>query len=323
MRKNENKFKATGYVYDVSKLKLKVTGPTSAHPGTEYISGVLSIATDEEGLEIVKVNYVFETYNKDAKSDNRGAMARNANFTLLKQLIDEHNAHIETGAPEKTWVASGKDAAYKVSINSSIKLNDYVNSTDEQMVSVRQISGGFISFAKPNAPCGNSFVADMLINKVTRVEANPDNGENEDYCTINGAIFGYNGAIFPMSFIVRNPDGMKYFEDADISKRNKMYTQVTGCLKNRVIVSPKEDEVAWGEPSVTEVTKNKTEWLVVKSAKTPFDFGEDMVMTEDDVTAALNAREEYLATKMAEHKNYLAKKAETVPFTEDDDNEDW
>lgn len=41
-----------GYVYE-HKLELKVSGPNSKNPGTEFINGTLSIATDDDMMNVV------------------------------------------------------------------------------------------------------------------------------------------------------------------------------------------------------------------------------------------------------------------------------
>lgn len=41
-----------GYVYE-HKLEDKVSGPNSKNPGTSFINGTLSIATDDELLNVV------------------------------------------------------------------------------------------------------------------------------------------------------------------------------------------------------------------------------------------------------------------------------
>lgn len=41
-----------GYIYE-HKLEEKVTGETSKNPGTPFITGTISIATDEDLLNVV------------------------------------------------------------------------------------------------------------------------------------------------------------------------------------------------------------------------------------------------------------------------------
>lgn len=47
-----NQTHCEGYVYE-SNLELKVSGPNSKNPGTEFINGTLSVATDDELLNVI------------------------------------------------------------------------------------------------------------------------------------------------------------------------------------------------------------------------------------------------------------------------------
>ena len=51
-----NKSHIEGYIYEHT-LESKVSGPNSKNPGTEFISGNLSVATDEAILNIVTVHF--------------------------------------------------------------------------------------------------------------------------------------------------------------------------------------------------------------------------------------------------------------------------
>ena len=51
-KKLANSTHIEGYLYE-HKLEKRVTGPNSKNPGTEYISGTISIATDDDMLNIV------------------------------------------------------------------------------------------------------------------------------------------------------------------------------------------------------------------------------------------------------------------------------
>lgn len=47
-----NKTHVEGYVYS-HDLKLKISGENSKRPGTEFINGTLSIATDEDLMNVI------------------------------------------------------------------------------------------------------------------------------------------------------------------------------------------------------------------------------------------------------------------------------
>ena len=52
MMKMKNETHIEGYLYE-HNLEKKLSGPKSKNPGTEFISGSISIATDEACLNVV------------------------------------------------------------------------------------------------------------------------------------------------------------------------------------------------------------------------------------------------------------------------------
>ena len=75
-----NQTHVEGYVYE-HKLEKKVSGENSKNPGTEFINGILRIATDDAMLNVVDVHfsYVTET-TKNGKS--------NATYGVLLNIIE-------------------------------------------------------------------------------------------------------------------------------------------------------------------------------------------------------------------------------------------
>ena len=94
MRKNVNKETIEGRVYEHDLTLKTVQNQQSENFGKEFINGSLSVATDEEGLNVITVHYTFVT-----EITKKGAV--NPTFTNLKRII-------ESG---KSWVADGKEAA--------------------------------------------------------------------------------------------------------------------------------------------------------------------------------------------------------------------
>ena len=104
MRKTLNKVKLIGRVYDFT-IAEKVTGEGSKNPGTPYIGGTLSIATDDACLNVVDVNFTYVT--ETTKNGNK-----NATYATLKKIINDN----------KTILTVGKDDAFKVKVDSAIGL---------------------------------------------------------------------------------------------------------------------------------------------------------------------------------------------------------
>ena len=188
MRRNENTEHIEGRVYDHELALKTVQNQQSANFGKEFISGKLSVAVDEEGLNVIDVHYTYVT-------ETTKAGAKNKTFSVLKKIIDEG----------KTWITVGKDLATKVKLDTALDLNDFYSNNDDQLVSVKVNEGGFadlVSELKPEAE-RNTFKTDILITGVTRVEASE---EQDPKAIIKGAIFNFRNAILPMEFVVKNED---------------------------------------------------------------------------------------------------------------------
>ena len=65
MMKLKNETHIEGYLYEHA-LEKKQTGPNSKNPGTDFIAGTISIATDEACLNIVPVHFTYVTANPTA-----------------------------------------------------------------------------------------------------------------------------------------------------------------------------------------------------------------------------------------------------------------
>ena len=80
MKKVINRTHIEGPVYQHS-LELKVSGPDSKNPGTEFITGNIEIATDDAGINIVPVHFTYTTatFGKSGKV--------NETFNTLKNFI--------------------------------------------------------------------------------------------------------------------------------------------------------------------------------------------------------------------------------------------
>ena len=80
MMKLKNECHIEGYLYEHA-LEKKVSGEKSKNPGTEFISGTVSIATDEDILNIVPVHFTYVTALTASGKPN-------ATFATLSNIID-------------------------------------------------------------------------------------------------------------------------------------------------------------------------------------------------------------------------------------------
>ena len=301
MRKTINKEKISGRLYDISKLAIKtVQNSESEHYNQEFIGGSMDIATDEDCLNIVTVRFTFvqPTY-KSGK--------QNKTFDVLKKLI-------ESG---KTVLTDGKDEATMVSVDASISINDFYTQRDgeEVLVSAKENNGSFVNIVSKLDADENkrsTFECDMLINGTRLVEADEERNIKEDYLVVKGAVFDFRNAILPVEFIVHSKGGIDYFTSLDASKDNMVFTKVWGVINSAVIITRREQESAFGEPSVTEYTRTVREWVITGTNKpdATYELGDsENGITADELKKALADREVYLAEVKKRNDEYQASKA--------------
>ncbi len=292
MRKNINTEHIEGRVYQHS-LELKESGPNSKNPGTKYISGNLNIAVDEDGMNVITIHFTYVT-----AVTSKGN--KNSTFTTLNKIIDN---------PENTWITGGKDNAFKVKVDTALALNDFY-ANDGTLVSAKRNEGGFVSFVNELCPIEdrNTFQMDMVINRVQRVEADEEKGIKEDYLKLCGAVFNFKNDLLPVEFIVKNVTGIVYFENLDISPKNIVYTKVWGHINNQVLKTQKVEESAFGDTFVIPQERQIREWVITGTAKVPYDFGDESVLTEKELTEAMQNREVYLADVKKRQDEYNASK---------------
>lgn len=297
MRKPENKEHIEGRLYQHS-LELKtVQNSQSPNFGKQFIAGNIDIAIDEEGLNVIPVHFTYVT-EETSKGD------KNRTFGVLKQIID--------GAA--TWLANGKDTALKVKVDTALALNDFYLQ-DGTLVSSKQNEGGFVSIVNGElCPVDerNTWEADMVITGTTYVEADEERNIKEDFVTVKGAIFNFRNALLPVDFVVRNKDGMSYFEGLEASAADPKYARVWGKIFNKTIKIEVQEESAFGEPVTKTTTRKEREWLITGTKKALHDFGDENVLTADELTKAIQDRNVMLAELKKRSDEYRASK-ETAP----------
>lgn len=292
MKKNfVNETHIEGYVFD-HKLEKKVTGPQSKAPGTEFISGVLNIATDEKCENVIPVHFTYVT----ATTAKGGADSR---WPILMSLID--------GAP--TVASDGKEKATKVRVDSVIGLNEWFRDIkDEKPVSVMRNEGGFIHLAQKlneDEKKRGTFKTDIIITNVRDVEADPEKG-SEERVIVRGAIFDFRKALLPVEFSVTNPGGMKYFRSLDVSNRHPVFTQVWGPQVSRTLRVVTTTESAFGEDEVRVRETSTKDMVIAGCLKEPYIFDDEDTITAVELQQAMSDRELYLASIKQRQAEYQA-----------------
>jgi hypothetical protein len=285
-----------GYIYE-HDLKLKVTGENSKHPGTPFINGSLSIAVDDDCLNVIKVyyTYVTPTYGSTGKE--------NANFATLKNIIEGNL---------KSVMEHGKENAHMVRVDGALALHDWydLKSSGEPLISTKRNEGKFIHQTnalneKPEQRA--TFKADMLIVGATRLEADEERNLPERM-TLRGYIFNWSESILPVEFSVRNPRAMDYFESYDPSNTNPLYTTVAGEQVSLTVVRTQTEESAFGEPIVKETTSSYRDFVINWAASEPHAWDEEGSLMASEVVEMLQAREIYLANEKQRNKDFQASK---------------
>ena len=293
-----------GWVYE-HKLEKKVTGPTSKNPGTEFISGTLSIATDNEMTNIVPIHYTYVTaITKNGKT--------NSTFTALSNIID---------GTWKSVMGDGKEVATKVKADSAIGVNDFYTkrgNEEETLVSAKRNEGGFIhaeTNLKDNENERSTFTCDMIITNVIRIEADEEHHRPERM-TVKGCTFDFLKSIVPIELTVLNPVAMDYFEGLDASNSNPVFTKVWGRQVSTVSIVTKTEESAFGEAKVTEVQNTRKEWVITGAAAEPYVWDDESTITIAELNKAMTDRETHLAEVHTRWKEYQdSRQTATAPAT--------
>lgn len=295
MKKCINKTHVEGYVYQHA-LKKTISGPNSAHPGTEFISGNLDVATDNAGVNIVTVHFTYVTAVT-------GSGKENATFKVLSDIIDGNVGNV---------MGNGQANAGMVRIDSAIGLNDFYTDRNgkEELVSAKRNEGGFVHVVNAldeDEKNRNTFDADIIITEVSIKEADPEKNLPEK-AIIKGAIFDFRNALLPVEFSVVNPNAIAYYESLEASAKNPVFTRVKGRQVSEVTTRQITEESAFGEPSVREVKNTRKDYVVTWGAKEPYVWDDEETITAQELVKAMGDRQTYLATIKQRQDEYKASK---------------
>lgn len=290
-----NKTHIEGLLYE-HNLELKVSGPNSKNPGTEYITGTIGIATDDACLNVVSVHFTYVT----ATTFKGGT---NATFVTLKNIID---------GVIKNYMKDGKDAAGKLRIDSALGLNEFYTDRNgkEELVSAKRNEGGFVHVVDvlvDDEKSRNTFECDMIITGAVRTEANPER-QIPEKVIVKGAIFDFRKSLLPVEFSATNAGAMNYFEGLGATSKEPVFTKVWGRQVSETIVRTITEESAFGDASVREVKSTRRDFVITGAAKEPYIWDDESTITVAELNDAITARETYLATLKQRNDEYKASK---------------
>ena len=294
MKKNLiNETHIEGYLYD-HKLEKKVSGPNAKNPGTEFIAGTISVATDEKMQNVINLHYTYVTA-VTAKG------SANATFTALDKIITDN----------PTVLNVGMEKAVKVRCDSAVDLNEWFRElTDEKPQSIVRNEGGFVHIVNAineDEKQRNTFKTDIVITSVKDVEADAEKGT--DACVrVRGAIFNFRKALLPVEFVARSKGAMAYFQNLDVSAKHPIFTCVWGRQQNQTVVTRTVTESAFGEDEVRERQTTTREFVITGASKTPYIWDDEDYITAAELSQAMSDRELYLASIKKRQEEYQASK---------------
>ena len=296
MMKVKNECHIEGYLYE-HNLEKKVSGEKSKNPGTEFISGTISIATDEDILNIVPVHFTYVTALTASGKPN-------ATFATLSNIVD---------GTYDTVMNGGKDNAAKIRVDSAIGLNEFYSDRNgqEELVSTKRNEGGFVHLVTDglvdDVKNRNTFKCDMLITNVRHIEADEEKNLPEK-AIVRGAIFDFRKSLLPVEFTAVNPGAINYFEGLDASNSNPVFTQIWGRQVSETVVRTITEESAFGDPHVREVKSNRKDWVITGARPEPYEWDDESTLTAAEVNEAGKERELMLAALKQRQDEYKASK---------------
>lgn len=299
MKSMVNRSHLEGFIYE-HDLQLRESGANSKHPGTKFIMGNLSIATDNDMTNIVPVHFTYVTATT-AKGNS------NATFGILNQIINGELGSV---------MEHGKENAAKVRVDSAVGLNEFYSDKngEEKLVSVKRNEGGFVHTCvdlNEDEKMRNTFEADILITNVRTIDANEEQNTPEK-AIIKGAIFDFRGAVLPVEFSAINPGAISYFEGLGASAKEPVFTKVKGRQVSEVISRTITEESAFGEPYVRTVQSNRKDWVITWALPDPYVWDDASTITAAELTEALANREVYLADVKKRQDEYKASKGQVT-----------
>lgn len=252
-----------------------------------YIGGDISIATNPEMSNIIKVTYIYVPETQK-------------NFSAFKKFVDGAYETVEADGAEK--------AANIIVSGAAIALNEFIN-RDGELVSVKRYEGGIPTVLSSHVETEyiNRFDVDMLITNARTVEAASES--ESDKVIIKGACFNFRNELLPMEFVVKDEKGIGCIADFNISNSNPLFIKVIGTQISQVYEQTTEEPTMFGEPVIKTVRRNVKEFLVTNFATEPYAWDEEGSLLASEVSEKSAERELKLATLKQNHETYAANKA--------------
>ena len=285
-----------GVLYE-HNLEAKVSGEASKNPGTPFIAGTISIATDDAMTNIVPIHfsYVTATFGSGKPNDT---------YTTLSNIVN---------GTFGTYMKDGADKAVKLRVDSALGLNEFYTERNgkEELVSAKRNEGGFVhkvDALDEDEKVRNTFKADMVITCVTHMDGDDEKGLPEK-CVVKGAIFDFRKSLMPVEFCASISYAMRYFEGLEASQKNPVFTCVWGRQVSETIVKQIRTESAFGEDEVREVKNTRRDFVITGASKEPYLWDDESSITAAELNEAIQKREVDLAAMKKRQDEYRASKS--------------
>ena len=264
-----NNVQLSGYIYSHN-----LTENVSRNNNT-YIRGRMEIALDGDFTKVIPVQWLVMESRKDV-------------FNTLKSIIEDDTVTVESGN------FKNKGEITRVRISGNIDVNDFISRNTGQMVTYQQIRGAFIHFMHEPVPDDNdcTFSADTYLNSSETV----DEPSQSSYIKLRGFVFDFRGHLIPVEFNACTPEGIRFFDDQDISSDDPYFSTVYGKVEPSTVVSTSEEdstEIGFGEPVVRETTRHFIGWNIT-TAKVNLGLSEDTV-SDEELSELMSYRQQDLA----------------------------
>ena len=288
---NQTHIEGVLYEHD---LTIKESGENSKNPGTKFISGTISIATDDAMTNIVPVHFTYVTATF-------GSGKPNDTFTTLSNIVN---------GTFGSYMKDGADKAVKLRVDSALGLNEFFTDRNgkEELVSAKRNEGGFVhkvDTLDEDEKVRNTFKADMVITTVTHIDADEEKNLPEK-CIVKGAIFDFRKSLLPIEFSATNPNAMRYFESLEATQKNPVFTCVWGRQVSETVVRQIVTESAFGEDEVREVKNTRRDFVITGAAKEPYVWDDEGSITAAEMNEAIQRREVDLAAMKKRQDEYKA-----------------
>lgn len=275
----QNDVNLTGFVFSANFRTGTSKATSKWHPNEGYISGNLNIATDEDAMNVVPVNFfVYENRN-----NKDGDTVPNETYQTLLQIMNG-----------PTYETAG-DKAPKVRISATVDTNDFYSSRTDDIVSAQRVNGRFIHVMSP----GTSVTpANFDVNAVVTSAVEREVEGRDPYLDVRGYVFNYNGTrLFPVRFECRDKSGQSFLLGMEPSSTNPVVMNIWGSIQTTVIekAPAEQEEVANGfgvRPVISGNNVSTVRSWVITGADTGCvpEFGDVAPFTKNDMKRLIDER---------------------------------